>query len=69
MFGLRGPDGLRWELGLSPTKKMIRGCLQDYSARHYPFKTFNGRLKVIKTLGIIKNYPFKPLRLLKKGWP
>jgi hypothetical protein len=38
-----GPDGLRQELGLSLAKKMTRGCFRDYSAKHYPLKTLNGR--------------------------
>jgi hypothetical protein len=38
----RGFDGLRHELNLSLTKKMIGGCFEDYNARHYPFKTFDG---------------------------
>jgi len=69
MSGLRGPDGLRWELKLAPAKKTTRGCLQDYSARHYPFKTLNGWLNAIKALGIIRNCPFQALRSLREGWP
>lgn len=69
MSRLKGPDGPRWELGLSPIKKTTRGYLQDYNARHYPFKTFNGRLNIIKALGINRNCPFKALKLLRKGWP
>lgn len=60
------PNGLRWELGLSLIKKTTRGCLQDYSAGYYPFKTFNGRLNAIKALGIIRNCPFKALKPTKK---
>jgi len=75
-FGLRGLDGLRRELGLSSAKKMIGGCLWDYSARHYPLKTLNGRLSVVlgcprveptETLGMIKSYPFKTLKLPIEG--
>lgn len=70
-FRLTGLDGLRRELGLSSTKKMIGDCLWDYSVRHYPLKTLNGRLSVVlscprvkptKTLGMIKSYPFKALK-------
>ncbi len=41
-FKLKDLDGLKEELGLSLVKKMIEGCPQNYNARHYFFKTFNG---------------------------
>jgi hypothetical protein len=70
MSELRGPDGLRWELGLSSAKNMIRGCLQDYNAGGIiPLKPSIGRLNIIKALGIIRNYPFKTLKPLKEGGP
>jgi hypothetical protein len=40
-------DGLRWELGILSVKKMTRGCLWDYSVKHYPLKTFNMWLSIV----------------------
>ncbi len=72
---LRGPDGLKQELKLSPAKRMTRGypwdysalkgCPWDYNAGHYTLKTFNRWPG--KTVSKIKRCPFKALRLLKEG--
>jgi hypothetical protein len=46
-FKLKGPNGLRQELGFSSVKKMIEGRPQNYNARHHFLKTFNGLLSVV----------------------
>ncbi len=53
---LKGSSGT-WaqEFGLakvmsSGLHQTIGGCTQDYNAKHYPFKTFNGRLIVAPSL-------------------
>ncbi len=58
-FRPRGPYGLKWEFGFLSAKRTTRGCPLDYSVKHYPLKTLNGRLGVVlgqpKGIGSLKH--------------